>query len=359
MKTLLSFLTAILCVVALGASPVDASQSAEQITVLLIVDNSGSMKTSDPSDLRFTGVRLFASLLDLNDSLGLIIFSTDSNVLTDGIVNLGARADGTKLFENLQPPDADGFTDIKAALEDAKELLADAKLSDQKVVIVLLTDGKPEIQNPYLQYERETLDLANSLNVPIMAIALTSTAQTPFLDQLAAATNGVVIPADSASDLLNNYLKVLGQIKDRTVIDADKFKSNSSLEIGQTLAPYVNSVTFVFAKPETTKVRLLGPDGTEIANDHSTDPRFSLFTLESPVGGVYSFRTQGGGEVQVWAILRSRLRVQIVEPLAAHPLGREMPVIVNLLEETTAGDFIKIIGDANFTALIKSNSVKK
>jgi hypothetical protein len=144
----------------------------------------------------------------------------------------------------------------------------------------------------------------------------------------------------------------LGQIKDRTVIGGEKNKSNGALKIEQTLAPYVNSATFVFAKPENTKVRLLGPDGNEITKDHSGDARFSLFTLENPVGGTYSFRALGGGQVQAWAILRSRLRVKIVEPGAIHPLNRELPVVVNLLEETTAGNFIKIIGDANFTALI-------
>jgi uncharacterized protein YegL len=343
MKKYFPLLIAVLWMSSLGAAPIDSLKPAEKITVVLIVDNSGSMKTSDSTDLRFTGVRLFASLLDSNDSLSLIIFSTESNLLAE---------DSAKLLENLQTPAANGYTNIKAALEDAKELLKDAKLHDGKVVIVLLTDGKPEIPNPYPQYERETLDLARSLNVPIMAIALTSAAQTQFLDQLAVTTNGVVIPADNASDLLNHYLQILGQIKDRTVIGGEKFKSNGALKIEQTLAPYVNSATFVFTKPENTKVRLLGPDGNEITKDHSTDSRFSLFTLENPVGGTYSFRLQDGGEVQAWAILRSRLRVQIIEPSALHPLGNELPVIVNLLEETAAGNFIKIIGDVNFTALV-------
>jgi uncharacterized protein YegL len=343
MKKYFPLLIAVLWMSSLGAAPIDSLKPAEKITVVLIVDNSGSMKTSDSTDLRFTGVRLFASLLDSNDSLSLIIFSTESNLLAE---------DSAKLLENLQAPAANGYTNIKAALEDAKELLKDAKLHDGKVVIVLLTDGKPEIPNPYPQYERETLDLARSLNVPIMAIALTSAAQTQFLDQLAVTTNGVVIPADNASDLLNHYLQILGQIKDRTVIGGEKFKSNGALKIEQTLAPYVNSATFVFTKPENTKVRLLGPDGNEITKDHSTDSRFSLFTLENPVGGTYSFRLQDGGEVQAWAILRSRLRVQIIEPSALHPLGNELPVIVNLLEETAAGNFIKIIGDVNFTALV-------
>ncbi|MBI5962266.1 MAG: VWA domain-containing protein [Chloroflexi bacterium] len=352
MKKYAAFLIAILWMFTLGEFHAQALDAAEHITVLLIVDNSGSMKNSDPTGLRYTAVRLFASLLEMNDSLGLIIFSTDSTVQTNGIVTLDTWDEGTKLLKNLQTPAPNGYTDVKNALDSAKEILEGKKSSSGKVVIVLLTDGKPEIENPYLQYEKETLDLARALNIPIIAIALTSSAQTPFLDRLADTTNGEVIPADNASDLLNNYLQVLGRIKDRTVIGGGRFKSSSSLTIEQTLAPYVNSAKFVFAKPENVKIRLFAPDGNEVTKDHSSDPRFSLFTLERPAGGVYLFQAQGAGDVQAWAILRSRLRVQIVEPRILHPLDVELPVVINLFEETPAGKYIKIIGEANFSALV-------
>lgn len=352
MKKIFTFLISVLCFFTLGALPNENLQTTEHITVMLIVDNSGSMKTSDSQGLRFTGARLFASLLDVGDSFGFIIFSTESDVQTDGIITIESREVSAKFSTSINAQAADGYTDVKAALEDAKELLEDKEPEDEKVIIVLLTDGKPEVQNSYLQYEQETLDLARSLKIPVIAIALTSAAQTPFLNQLATVTKGTVIPAENSSDLLNNYLRVLGQIKDRTVIGGERFKSSSSLEIEQTLAPYVNSATFVFAKSETAKIHLLGPDGNEIEKYDSSDPRFSLFTLENPVGGVYTFRVQGEGEVQAWAILRSRLRVQIMEPVSVHPLGRDLPVVVNLLEETTTGNFVKIIGAANFSALI-------
>ena len=339
--------------------PAAASMSVENISVILILDNSGSMETSDPGGLRFTGVRLFASLLDVGDSLGLILFSTQAETMTNSLVTLTSQADKKNVLTELQFQEANGYTDVKAALEQAQRLLADADLRNERVVIVLLTDGKPEIQNPYSNYERETLELARLLKVPVMAIALTSAAQTPFLDQLAAVTDGKVFPAENASDLMNAYLQALGQIKDRTVIGGEKFQGFSSLEIEPALAPYVHSVSFVVGKPQNTSVRLLGPDGREItANKPNvafadfSDARFFILTLEKPVGGMYSFRAQGGGTVQAWAILRSRLRVVMVKPDNIHPLGREMSVVVNLLEETPGGNFIKIIGEANFTARI-------
>lgn len=330
-------------------------EQASQITVLLIVDNSGSMETSDPTGLRFTAVSLFASLLDPGDSLSLILFANESEVITNGIVTLDSQNVGGRLLENFKPPAADGYTNVKAALVNAGTLLDQANLSrGNNVVIVLLTDGKPEIQNPYPQYEKQTLALARSLDVPVMAIALTSAAQTPFLDQLAVLTKGSVVAARDASDLLDAYLQVLGQIKDRTVINGEKFTGSNSMMIEPALAPYINKLTFVSAKPEHIELTLLGPDGQEVTSDRSSDGHYSIFILENPAGGEYSLHLQGGGEARAWAIFQSRLRVQMISPGTIHPLYRDLPIIVNLLEETPNGGFIKIIGDANFTASVMS-----
>jgi hypothetical protein len=248
----------------------------------------------------------------------------------------------------------DGYTDIKAALQKAAELLSTISSENEKVVIVLLTDGKPEIQSPYPEYERETLELAGTLDVPVMAIALTQSSQTPFLGELVHVTNGNMMYAKDSSDLINAYLQVLGRIKDRTVVDGNILASTGSLEIDPSLAPYIDSATFIVAKSETLSVQMLNPDGQQVSGNSLTYPRFTLVTLENPVGGVYTFRPQGMGELQIWAILRSRLRAQIISPSQVHPAGTEMLIAVNLLEETAPGKYTKIIGEANFTAMIKT-----
>lgn len=332
--------------------PADPPPVAEHITALLVMDNSGSMKTNDPEDLRFTGIRLFASLMSRGDALGVILFSAQANSLTDGIITLDAPNAGVPHLRGLQFPPAEGYTDLKSALELARDLLERSNQPAGKTVLILLTDGKPELPGHHPQYEQQTLAAARDLNVPIMAIALTSAAQTPFLDRLAYSTGGSVTPAGDASDLLDAYLKVLGQIKDRTVISFEAAGSEGILEIGQSLAPYVNSVTFVGAKSGGNPIVLLGPDNRPMSSDLSPDPRFSLFTLQDPAGGRYTFRSLSGGQVRAWAILQTRLRVEILSPAAIHPQGKAMRLEVNLLEETSAGHFTKIIGEAAFSAHI-------
>lgn len=344
---------AIAVIMCLPASVAHASPS-ETLTVVLILDNSGSMKNNDPQNLRFTGTQIMAGLLDPGDAFGLVLFSTQAQVLTDGLEIVGGTAvTGMSYLRELEASKVDGYTDVKAALQEASALLLSQPSSkNRKVVMVLLTDGKPEISNPYPGYEKETLEIAGALGIPIMAIALTQSSQTPFLDELVQVTNGTMVYAKDSSDLIRAFLQVLGKIKDRTVVEGIMSTSAGTVEIDPALAPYVDSATFIVAKTGTVSVQMLNPDGRQTTINGITTPHFILNTVETPVGGTYAFLPQGRGDMQLWAILRSRLRAQIISPTNVHPAGTDMLITVNLLEETSPGQFTKIIGEANFSALI-------
>lgn len=353
-KMLLPFLLVLVVMIlflpsSAGAGPV------KKVTVVLLLDNSGSMKGSDPQDLRFTGARLFSTLLDNSDALGLVVFSTQAEALTEHLMTLHAQSDRQNLLASLDSiPSPQGYTDIKAALEQARRLLPQFVQPEEKVVLVLLTDGQPEIPVPYPQYEQEALDLAKSLHVPVMAIALTSSAQTPFLDRMIQLTGGQVYPARDASDLMRIYLQVLGEIKDRTVIGGQEFQAETSLNIDPALAPYLYSATFVITGESSAQVQSVGPQADILSSSlfGDGDPRFIVRSLENPLGGRYTFRLAGGGKHQVWAILYSKLRAKIVQPGSFFPEGQEMPIMVNMLEETPTGQYVKIIGQAEFTAVV-------
>jgi uncharacterized protein YegL len=350
-------ITCILCVVIslniFSPASIALANSSEKLTVILVLDNSGSMKNSDPDNLRFTGVQIILRLLDPGDKFGLVLFSTQAHILTGGLDIAGKTSlEEMSFFKELISSKADGYTDINAALQKTAGLISTTTQENEKVVIVLLTDGKPEIQNPYPEYERETLELASTLDVPVMAIALTQSSQTSFLSELVQVTNGTLVYANDSSDLIGAFMQVLGEIKDRTVVGGKRSTTPADLEIDPSLAPYIDSATFIVAKSETLSVQMLNSDGSEVGIESLKFPRFTYVTLENPVGGMYAFRPQGMGEMQIWAILRSRLRAQIISPSQVHPAGTEMLVTVNLLEETAQGKFTKIIGEANFTAMI-------
>jgi len=357
-RILLTALT--LCSVAVPSAVAQGAMPTG-IRVILVLDMSGSMKCNDPTDLRFTAARMFLSLLDEGDAAGIIIFSTKSQPLTDGLVTIRGPADKVELVGRLKAVPADGWTDVKAVFGDVSKMLQDARPGGRETVVVFLTDGRPEIRNPYTGYESDTLALIRSLGVPVLAIALTSAAQTPFLNRVAAQTGGLVVPADEAPDLVDAYLEILGQIKDRTVIGIGQVSAPGSapLRLDPALAPYLETASFVVGKPESVAATLLGPGGKEVQPGNPgvvfallDDPRFAVVTVASPPGGDWKFRLDGTGKVQARAIIRSRLRMKVASPQRFHEAGQPMAIAVHLTEERPDGEAVKIIGQATFSALI-------
>lgn len=326
-----------------------AHATPAQLTVLLLVDNSGSMKASDPAGLRFTAVEMIAALLDANDRLGVLVFSTTAQRLTDGLIS-------PQEFHGLLPLAPQGYTDIRAALLEAGRLLAgNDNDPSQRNGIILLTDGKPEIENPYPGYQQEILDMAGSLGIPVYAIALTSQADLSFLERLAAASGGQVFPAGDASDLLDAYLRAFNAIQDRTILG--ERTGNAPLEIDPALAPYIQKASFVLGKPEGMRAALLDPTGQAVTTSTPgvtihENPRFLVVTVRQPQGGAWQFQVSGTGAVRARAVLYSRLRVQVISPQGLQKLGDSVPIVVRLVEERADGQPVTVIGEATFSGEI-------
>jgi hypothetical protein len=329
-------------------------EEPESLCVVLALDSSGSMERNDPAGLRFTSAQLFVALLDNGDQVGLIDFSTGSVPLTNGLVTINGPDDKVDLIGLLAPTPPEGYTDIKAALEDASVMLTDAEGCGART-LVLLTDGEPEIESKPPEYEDEALAVAGELGVPVMSIALTQEGESVFLQQLSGATDepGIVIPAAD--------LDVLSLLKDRTISGGEgvSVPADVVLSIDPALVPYIDQVSFVVSMSPGVQATLIAPDGSSISPD---DPnvtfsqitsRFAVYTIVEPTGGDWTFSLGGEGRALARAVLRSRLRVSPVAPGPYHPQGRPMHIVTSLIEEDPDGTPITLIGDATFSAVIR------
>lgn len=361
--TLRWFLVSICLCLFLPAAPASAESSvaAQQVAVLFLIDNSGSMKTSDPTDLRYAAAGLCVAALDEGDQVGMIRFATDSTPVTSGMLRIGSTQDQKDLVRRLQPVPPDGFTDVKAAFQSAGQMLSAANLQGYRVVVIFLTDGKPEVPSMTSGYEGEALQAARSLNVPVYAIALTNEGQSAFLTRLSQTTGGRVIPATSAANLLDSYLQILGDLSDRTIIgqDVTAAPGNASLEIDPALAPYVDKVTFLVSQSSGVSASLLQPDQKTLSRsdssvdfDFTEDPRFAVYSIHSPAGGNWQFHLEGSGTAQARAILRSRLKAQVSAPAGLVEAGKPGLVAADLVETQPDGSLVKVVGDVSFSAVV-------
>lgn len=82
----------------LPTSPATAQQSGQALDsgnsdVVLIIDNSGSMKQNDPQNLRLAAAKLFIDLSDPRDKIGIVVLSDRMRTrsLTKNLVRIGSR----------------------------------------------------------------------------------------------------------------------------------------------------------------------------------------------------------------------------------------------------------------------------
>ncbi len=322
------------------------------INLIAIMDNSGSMKTSDPTGLRFTGVEMTAGMMNALDQLSVIAFSTNSHLLTEGWISPGA-------FLEMPIEQPGGYTDMLLAMVWARQLVISADPNCQ-AQLLLLSDGKPEIPNQYPEYEQQILDLARSLDVPIHAIALTPSADLEFLQRMAVNTGGFVFVADDAGDLVDAFLQAFGTIQDRTVVNGQSAPDGRiTFSIDPSLAPYADEVSFAVGKPPGMPVSLLDPFGRRITEVISgvairEDERYFIATIRQPAGGDWTVIAGRSGQASAYAILYSRLRIALLAPTQIQSLGTPIPIVLQLVDEQPDGQKATILGDVAFTALVTS-----
>jgi len=185
--------------------------------MLLVLDNSGSMKNNDPQFLTNQAVREFISGLDETTRLGIIIF--DQNVHLAVPFTAVTRDNSPTLLASLDQINYKGlYTDSPAAIERAiYELKNDGRENVEKI-IVFMTDGIVDTGNPDVDLEKTrwlkddlAADAADN-QITIFGIAFTENADFQLIQSLAQKTDGEYYRALQAEDLTRVFDKIVTKI---------------------------------------------------------------------------------------------------------------------------------------------------
>ena len=171
---------------ALAATPTD---------VMLILDNSGSMRQNDPAFLLKSAVSKFVSGLPAETHAGIIIFDQKVNYAVKlGVLDVTARG---AIKHSLDSIDYRGqYTNIPAAMERAIFELKSTSRADANKVIVFMTDGIVDTGNAAVDgaktnWLREELAAeAAESSIRIFGIAFTQEADFFLIQSLAKKTAG-------------------------------------------------------------------------------------------------------------------------------------------------------------------------
>ncbi|MGQ9661386.1 MAG: vWA domain-containing protein, partial [Kiritimatiellia bacterium] len=266
------------------------------LAVVLVVDDSYSMRRTDPERLRVHAVRLFVEMASKRpelESCALVAFSKRPRLL----FGPGAPVVGQALETALQSLVAQGPTDLDGALRLADQVL-NSVTADRQVVVVL-SDGRDE---PGI-YE-ETHRLFVEKNRPIYTIGLSELADSVTLRRIAAETGGRFFFAAEARSLPQIFQEIALSF-DRTVC-VTRWRTEEGQEKFVPVDDSVKLISFVLGQDPGVTVTV-GPRGERWEYRLDVDLRDTFVEFPVSVPGQWTLRALGRKSGTVTVVAKSDL----------------------------------------------------
>lgn len=205
-----------------------STSSSAMNNVILDIDSSGSMSSSDPSRKRVIASKEIINLAGTSSKLAVLDFGAGSdNGLLDSRILQPFTNDINLLNSAVEKVVASGGTPLYESLLDAISLLK-AQLSGTKSIIIF-TDGQA---NSTSNFDKVVLE-ANNNGVTIYTIGLGSGVNAAELQELASTTGGLYAYADNVDSLSGAFKAIgTGTIKGRVIVKGYGV-FNSTLTSGQ------------------------------------------------------------------------------------------------------------------------------
>lgn len=313
------------------------AQSAQPLSVYLLIDNSNSMFEkegigSDPDLLRLDAARLFLSYLGIDSQTihrcGIIFFGSQAQVIAP-LTPLTDQQRRDEIFSLLVDPPRMAWTDHVAALQLAFSQLQ-TETPNGRSVIILLTDGKPEWDNTptaeeTAEYRQQLTGISDQLaeaGIPLFIILLANEATDadpeirqvwqPAWQQITAVTApGQFFTARQATELVGIYHEIVVRLTDGQtdgpVLQA--VANPAGVEKTLLIEPHLLRLTLVISKSDpATQVTVIRPDGKTLTAVSPTvhyagQPGLTteeVWAIDTPPPGQWVVRLTGEGQVTVW-----------------------------------------------------------
>lgn len=284
-----------------------------------IIDISGSMKKTDPNNLRAPAMRLLVDLLPKDSKSGVWTFGQYVNMLVKHRVIDDAWKDEAKQKSN-DISSVGLFTNMGDAINTAGYDL-DRLNSEYEPFFILLTDGMVDInKDPEVNKQeqerilKELVPKFAEAGVKLHTIALSDKADQDFLKQLSLSTGGMSTVAENSDELLKAFVRLFDQSvpSEEVPLEDNKFLIDSSIE---------EFTALIFRKEGSEATQLVAPDES-IINAKTDDPdvtwhtdaKYDLITVKRPYEGEWILQAEADPDNRVTVVSDLTLQSDEIPP---------------------------------------------
>ncbi|QSA96337.1 VWA domain-containing protein [Methylococcus sp. EFPC2] len=302
----------------------------ERNDIRIVIDTSGSMKQTDPHNLRVPALKLLVNLLPQGQTAGVWLFDTQAEPLVPlGIVAADwkqqALASATRIHSKGD------YTHIEAALEAAGQGWNTPPSAGEHRHLILLTDGRVDVsknpQDSESSRERILKNLLPRLQIAgaqVHTIALSNKSDQELMQRIALATGGWSEVAENAEALQRAFVRMFNKAAPP---DTVPLKDNR-FEIDAGIREFTVLVTL---RPGAPATRLVDPMGTEMTGKAVPDTArwvheagFDLITVQAPVPGQWKLVADADPANQVMVVTDLQMVVPSVPNVLTQESGLEI-----------------------------------
>ena len=221
------------------------TETTSPIDVMLVLDNSGSMKKNDPKFLVAEAIKEFISQKNENTRVGIIIF--DGKVQLKVSLTVASFANRETILNSIKEINYKGqYTDFPAAIERAIYELKDNGREDTSKSIIFMTDGIVDTGDTSRDLEKSrwmrdelSADAADN-GIKVFGIAFTEAADFQLIQSISQQTKGEYFRALVAEDLKNVFQQINEAIEKESESSSETIIQQDDLVTADTMSGEVS-----------------------------------------------------------------------------------------------------------------------
>lgn len=326
--------------------------NTDQVAVALVIDNSGSMKNSDPLNSRFSASRMVLDLLSESDYLSITTFSDEAVNLLPMTELKGSQFQQAE-DSLLRIPPANGYTDYQKALALAEANLA--TLSDQNIgkFIIFLTDGKPEVRDEtvdmllYDEQLRSKVSTIGKAGYPIYTVGFGST-DPQLLEFISETTRGTSLQGGSSA-VATSFFEVLKELKNRYSLLEQEIANEA--EVFQfNVDEYTSRVTvLVQDESGSGQIRMTGQAGNAVEPVFQTQSLRVYHLYPDADNRSVQYHLNGKWTGSIHAVRDTKTKLWINEPIHNSQVSFESDILAKVAQTGVIGE------NTELRAILKQN----
>lgn len=290
---------------ALPLEKVMASKPSNNI--ILLIDNSGSMRKTDPNKLSVVAASILIDTMAEDTNLSIIAFGDKA----EAIHKLSEKPSKDILKKELEGLKFDNnSTNLKEGIEEALNQLEG---TEGDKTIIVLSDGKEDpvggITDQHMKELYSLSDKAHDKKVKIHSIGLSQYADEETLSRISFKTGGEYFPCENPSELFNVFSKILGSLNDFYTIE--QFTTDIKKEREVKLSSYIDEVIIKVASYDNKYPMVNVTLDSQELSSNSSDDRYKIYRFNNDKNSTIKITSIDEGKNSIIVQIKSKGQINI------------------------------------------------